>query len=98
MTHVSTRELQGYYSPEVCRSRISLLARVSGVSYSKLVWFANTDGLARGSTLRFIDINKAMSALEAYLVSNQHSNHCQVKKSMPVKRELLKILKILRDK
>ncbi len=98
MKYITTRDLQDYYSPVVCRSRISLLARVAGVAFNKLLWFDNQDGLARGSTLRHISVDNGIAALTAYLTANQHNTHCQVKKSLSTKRELLDILKILKDK
>ncbi len=98
MKHITTRDLQNFHPPMECRSRISLLDRLTGVTFSKLVWFDNEDGLARGSTLRHINVDNGIAALTAYLVAHQHNTHCQVKKSLSTNRELLNILKILRDK
>ena len=98
MKLVTTRELQPYYPPVECRSRISLLDKLCGVAYSKLTWFNNENGIPRGSTLRYIDIAKAIDALTAYLILHQHNNHYKIKKSLSVKRELLDVLLILKDK
>ena len=98
MKHVTTRELQLYYTPMQCRSRISLLDRLCGVAYNKLTWFDNENGIPRGSTLRYIDINKGISALQDYIVDNKHNNSYPVKKSMSTKKELLDVLLILKDK
>ena len=98
MKYVTTKSLQDYYTPLQCRSRISLLDRLCGVSYSKLVWFNNPDGKPRGSTLRHINIDDAIDAIRSYLIAYQHSTHSQVVKSFSTKRELLNVLLILKDK
>ncbi len=97
MTHITTRELQMYYPPVKCRSSITLLDRLVGTAYSKLIWF-DVPNRACGATLRHINVEKAIEGLQAYLVVNQHSNHTMIKKSLSVKRRLLDVLKILKDK
>ncbi len=97
MDFVTTRELQPYYEAVECRSRISLLDRLCGTAFSKLAWF-EVNGVARGSTLRYINIDKGINALTAYLVAHQHNTHYRVQKSLKTKRELLSVLKELKDK
>ncbi len=98
MKVINTRDLRDYYPPTQARSRISLLDRLTGVSYNKLVWFKDCNGAESGSNLRHIDLNKGIEALQAYLVAHQHNAHHAVKKSLSVKRRLLNVLLILKDK
>ena len=74
-----------------------MLDHIVGVAYRKLVWFESPTRTC-GATLRHIDVKKAITVLQAYLVAHQHSNHYTVKKSLSTKRELLDVLKILKDK
>jgi len=98
MTHITTRDLQDYYTPLQCRSRISLLDRLGAIAFSKLVWFDNEDDKPRGSTLRHISVSKGIDALQDYLATYQHNPHVMIQKSLSTKRELLDVLKILKEK
>ncbi len=97
MTHITTRDLQDYYTPLQCRSRISMLDKICGVSYNKLVWF-KINGKSKGSTLRHIDVDDAIDAIRSYVIRYRHSTHSKVVKSLSTKKELLDVLLILKDK
>ncbi len=97
MTYITTRALRDYYNPTEARSRITLLDRLAGSSFMKLVWWQG-EHREIGSNLRHVDIDNAIEALRNYLVAHQHSKIYTVQRSLPTKRELLDVLKILKDK
>jgi len=97
MEVICTRDLYLYFGKKA-GARINTLGFLVGTVYSKMTWWTEPNGRSSGHTLRYIDLAKAIEGLTSYLEKNQYSKRYPIKQAMKSKKELLDVLKILKDK